>query len=181
MDISESTQMKAILGPESEPFETFISDHMERSGENDSILNMMKLKDPDSLALNSFLLKTLISVKNVLNSFMNCLLEESESIIKHLCYSFLNLFLPSDCWPELLPFLQECVNSNSNKLRDSFFLIFSGFSEGLCKTLVPDIMISFPVFLNILNDDTLDPQVRVAVLTAAVRFILYLPSSNDRE
>ncbi|KAH0784053.1 hypothetical protein KY290_003651 [Solanum tuberosum] len=42
-------------------------------------------------------------------------------------------------------------------------------------------MISFPVFLNTLNDDTLDPQVRVGVLTTAVRFILYLPSSNDRE
>ncbi|KAG5628442.1 hypothetical protein H5410_000159 [Solanum commersonii] len=214
MDISESTQMKAILGPESEPFETFISDHMERLGENDSILNMMKLKDPDSLALKlsdflsssqnsdfrekyaKILYELLVgdgegciwnNLSSSTQSTIKCILivrirlEESESIIKQLCYSFSNLFLPSDSWPELLPFLQECVNSNSNKLRDSFFLIFSGFSEGLCETLVPDIMISFPVYLNTLNDDTLDPQVRVAVLTTEVRFILYLPSSNDRE
>ncbi|KAH0727959.1 hypothetical protein KY285_003650 [Solanum tuberosum] len=214
MDTSESTQMKAILGPESEPFETFISDHMERSGENDSILNMMKLKDPDSLALKlsdflsssqnsdfrekcaKILYELLVgdgegciwnNLSSSTQSTIKCILvvrirlEESESIIKHLCYSFSNLFLPSDSWPELLPFLHECVNSNSNKLRDSFFLIFSGFSEGVGQTLVPDIMISFPVFLNTLNDDTLDPQVRVGVLTTAVRFILYLPSSNDRE
>ncbi|KAH0733679.1 hypothetical protein KY289_004867 [Solanum tuberosum] len=214
MDISESTQMKAILGPESEPFETFIYDHMERSGENDSVLNMMKLKDPDSLALKlsdflsssqnsdfrekcaKILYELLVgdgegciwnNLSSSTQSTIKCILvvrirlEESESIIKHLSYSFSNLFLPSDSWPELLPFLHECVNSNSNKLRDSFFLIFSGFSEGVCQTLVPDIMISFPVFLNTLNDDTLDPQVRVGVLTTAVRFILYLPSSNNRE
>ncbi|MCD7465047.1 hypothetical protein HAX54_000440 [Datura stramonium] len=121
MEISESTQfqvaqMEAILGPESEPFENFISHHMESSDEDNSMFNLMKNKDLDSLALK----------------------------------------------------LSDFLGSSQNAEFP--------FSESLFETFVPDIMISFPVFLNTLNDDTLDPQVRVAVLTTAVSFILYLPS-----
>ncbi|XP_070031192.1 uncharacterized protein [Nicotiana tomentosiformis] len=48
-------QMEAILGPKSEPFETFISNHMESSEEKvseaKSMFNMLKHKDPNSLVL----------------------------------------------------------------------------------------------------------------------------------
>ncbi|XP_009766010.1 uncharacterized protein LOC107788039 isoform X2 [Nicotiana tabacum] len=52
----QNAQMKAILRPSSRvPFETFISDHMSSSdkinSEAESIFNMMKQKDPESLAL----------------------------------------------------------------------------------------------------------------------------------
>ncbi|XP_070018413.1 uncharacterized protein [Nicotiana sylvestris] len=48
-------QMEAILGPDSQPFQTFISDHWSNSKEKRSkaewMFNMMKQKDPESIAL----------------------------------------------------------------------------------------------------------------------------------
>nr|XP_016483704.1 PREDICTED: importin-5-like isoform X2 [Nicotiana tabacum] len=47
--------MEAILGPDSQPFQTFISDHWSNSKEKRSkaewMFNMMKQKDPESIAL----------------------------------------------------------------------------------------------------------------------------------
>ncbi|XP_009594485.1 uncharacterized protein [Nicotiana tomentosiformis] len=47
--------MEAILGPDSQPFQTFISDHWSNSEEKRSeaewMFNMMKQKDPESIAL----------------------------------------------------------------------------------------------------------------------------------
>ncbi|MCD7465045.1 hypothetical protein HAX54_000438 [Datura stramonium] len=52
--LSESTQleMEAILGPDSEPFLTFLSDYTSRRSKGKrSIFNMMKQKDPNSIAI----------------------------------------------------------------------------------------------------------------------------------
>lgn len=131
---------------------------MESSDEDDSMFNLMKNEDPDSLALKlsdflgssqnsefrekcaELLYKLLIddgeghiwnNLSRSTQSTIKCILvvcitlEESTSIIKHLCDTvsdLCDLFLPSDNWPELLPFLHECLNSNSNKLKRLFFL-----------------------------------------------------------
>ncbi|XP_059278722.1 uncharacterized protein LOC132032929 isoform X1 [Lycium ferocissimum] len=217
-DNAESSSEEGVLGPESES-ENFISDNAESSSEeDDSMFNLIKHHHPESLAikLSGFLSshshdvdfrencictlydllcldeghtwnKLSVSTQSTIKSILvdSIKFEEPKSIIKNLCYTISDLcdiFLPSDDnWPELLPFLRQCVTSNSNKLRDSFFLIFAGFSKSVCERLVPDMKISYPVFLSTLNDDTLHPRVRIAVLTTAVRFILYLPSSNERK
>ncbi|XP_009629529.1 uncharacterized protein [Nicotiana tomentosiformis] len=54
-ELAHEFQMEAILGPELEPFETFILDHMSRAKEKyseaKSMFTLLKQKDPNSLAL----------------------------------------------------------------------------------------------------------------------------------
>ncbi|XP_019259685.1 PREDICTED: importin-5-like isoform X2 [Nicotiana attenuata] len=219
---SQKADMEAILGPDSEPFETFISDHIDSSGENDSeaksIFNMMRQKDPESLALKlvdylgpshdfytrqecALLLKNLLKDDDLCTwhklsvstqSSIKCMIldrmnqEESESIIGELRYTVYTLAassLPDNNWPELLRFLYQCVtNSSSNNfLKKSVFLIFAQLAEHRGETIVPWAKDLHLVFLNTLNDDALDLNVRIAATKAVINLIQCVSSSNEKE
>ncbi|XP_075095053.1 uncharacterized protein LOC142173371 [Nicotiana tabacum] len=212
-------QMEAILGPKSEPFETFISNHMESSEEKDSeaksMFNMLKHKDPNSLVLKlalgssydiysrekcTVLLKQLLTdeddlctwsnltvstqftVKSILLNRIMC--EESRFIIqdRDIVSKLAASLLPDNNWPELLPFLYQCLTSTSNNyLKRSAFMLFAQLAEDIGETIVTCVKDMHSLFLNTLNDDTLDLDVRIEAMSAVFNFIKCVLSSNVKE
>ncbi|KAL6567131.1 hypothetical protein OROMI_015535 [Orobanche minor] len=212
-------QLAAILGPDPAPFETLISHLMSSANEQrsqaESIFNLLKQNDPNSLALKlaqllsssvhpearamaTILLRkqlthddsyiwpklnesTRSSIKNILFSAIQN--EESKSIIKKICDTISELassLLPENQWPEFLPFMFQCVTSNSPKLQESAFLMFSQLAQFIGEMLVPYITDLHTVFLNVLNSSP-HPDVKLAALSAVIKFIQCLSSSNDRD
>ncbi|XP_009791368.1 uncharacterized protein [Nicotiana sylvestris] len=221
---SESTQyqqaqLAAILGADPAPFETLISHLMSTSNEQrsqaESIFNLIKQNDPNSLALklanlltssphiepramSAILLRKLLTrddsfiwpkltestrsgIKTVL---LTCIQrEESKSIIKKLCDTVSELassILPENQWPEMLPFMFQCVTSDSPKLQESAFLIFAQLAQYIGEILVPYIKDLHSVFLQTLNNSP-NPDVRIAALSAVINFIQCLSSSSERD
>ncbi|KAL3518942.1 hypothetical protein ACH5RR_021531 [Cinchona calisaya] len=218
---AESTQMQlaAILGQDPAPFETLISHLMSSSNEQrsqaESIFNLIKQTDPNSLALklaqllssshhaearamSAILLRkqltrddsyiwprltpaTQSTIKSVLlTSIQN---ENSKSIIKKLCDTISELassILPENEWPEILPFMFQCVTSNDAKLQESAFLIFSQLAQYIGETLIPYIKDLHAVFLQVLNHSA-SSDVRIAALSAVINFIQCLSSASDRD
>ncbi|XP_019267737.1 PREDICTED: importin-5-like isoform X2 [Nicotiana attenuata] len=213
-------QMEAILGPELEPFETFISNHMESSEETvseaKSMFNMMKHKDPNSFALKlalgssydiysrekcTVLLKQLLTDEDDLCTWSNLSVstqstiksillsriksEESRFIIQELRDTVSKLaasLLPDNNWPELLPFLYQCLTSTSNNyLKRSAFILFRQLAKDIGETIVPCVKDMHSLFLNTLNDDTLDVDVRIEAMSAVFNFIKCVLSSNEKE
>nr|XP_016448815.1 PREDICTED: importin-5-like [Nicotiana tabacum] len=216
---AEQAQLAAILGPDSAPFETLISHLMSASNEQrsqaESIFNLIKQNDPNSLALklanvltssshqearamSTILLRKLLTrddsfiwpkltestqsgIKTVL---LTCIQrEESKSIIKKLCDTVSELassILPENQWPELLPFMFQCVTSDLPKLQESAFLIFALLAQYVGEMLVPYIKDLHSVFMQTLNHSP-NPDVRIAGLSAVINFIQCLSSSNDRD
>ncbi|CAA2970342.1 importin-5-like [Olea europaea subsp. europaea] len=215
----QQTQLAAIMGPDPAPFETLISHLMSSSNEQrsqaESIFNLLKQTDPNSLALklahllsssphhearamSTILLRkqltrddsfiwpqlsdaTRSAVKNILLSSIQR--EDSKSIIKKLCDTISELassLLPENQWPEILPFMFQCVTSDSPKLQESAFLIFSQLAQYIGDTLIPFIVDLHTVFLNVLNNSP-NPDVKIAALSAVINFIQCLTNSNDRD
>ncbi|CAA3002294.1 importin-5-like [Olea europaea subsp. europaea] len=215
----QQAQLAAILGPDSAPFETLISHLMSSSNEQrsqaESIFNLLKQNDPNSLALkllhllsssphhearamSTILLRkqltqddsfiwpqltesTRSAVKNILLSSIQR--EESKSIIKKLCDTVSELassLLPENQWAELLPFMFQCVTSNSPKFQESAFLILSQLAQYIGETLIPYTTDLHSVFLNVLNNSP-NSDVKIAALSAVINFIQCLSSSNDRD
>lgn len=63
----------------------------------------------------------------------------------------------------------------------SVFYIFRLLAEDMGETMVPCIDDLHSLFLDTLNDDTLDLHVRIVDTIAAIRFIQCLSSSNETE
>ncbi|KAL3850383.1 hypothetical protein ACJIZ3_012265 [Penstemon smallii] len=215
----QQAQMAAILGPDPAPFETLISHLMSAANEQrsqaESIFNLLKQNDPNSLVLKlahllstsahlearamaAILLRkqltsgeafiwpqltesTRSAVKNILLSAIQG--EESKSIIKKLCDTISELassLLPENQWPEILPFMFQCVTSTSPKLQESAFLMFSQLAQFIGEMLTPYITDLHTVFLNVLNSSP-NAEVKIAALSAVINFIQCLTSSNDRD
>ncbi|KAM3398197.1 importin-5 [Capsicum galapagoense] len=216
---AEQAQLAAILGPDSAPFETLISHLMSTSNEQrsqaESIFNLIKQNDPNSLALklanlltssphhearamSAILLRKLLTrddsfiwprltgstqsgIKTVL---LTCIQrEESKSIIKKLCDTVSELassILPDNKWPELLPFMFQCVTSDLPNLQESAFLIFALLAQYVGEMLVPYIKDLHSMFMQTLSNSP-NPDVRIAGLSAVINFIQCLSSSNDRD
>ncbi|KAK4355053.1 hypothetical protein RND71_027247 [Anisodus tanguticus] len=218
---SESTQyqLAAILGADPTPFETLISHLMSTSNEQrseaESIFNLIKQNDPNSLALklanllstsphtdpramSAILLRKLLTrddsfiwpkltestQSGIKSLLLTCIQrEESKSIIKKLCDTVSELassILPENQWPEILPFMFKCVTSDSTKLQESAFLIFAQLAQYIGETLVPYIKDLHSVFLQTLNNSP-NPDVRIAALSAVINFIQCLSSSSERD
>ncbi|GMN67997.1 hypothetical protein TIFTF001_037063 [Ficus carica] len=110
--------------------------------------------------------------------------EETKSIAKKLCDTVSELasgILPDNGWPELLPFMFQCVSSDTPKLQEFAFLIFAQLSQYIGDSLVPHIKELHSVFLHCLNSPTSNPDVRIAALNAVINFIQCLSSSADRD
>ncbi|KAK9999788.1 hypothetical protein SO802_019391 [Lithocarpus litseifolius] len=215
----QQAQLAVILGPDSGPFETLISHLMSSSNElrsqAESLFNLCKQTDPDSLslklahllqfsahvearAMSAILLRkqltrddsylwprlnvsTQASLKSILLSSLQR--EESKSISKKLCDTVSELasgILPDNGWPELLPFMFQCVSSDSPKLQESAFLIFAQLSQYIGDTLAPHIKNLHAVFLQCLTSSS-SSDVKIAALNAVINFIQCLSSSADRD
>ncbi|KAG2675225.1 hypothetical protein I3760_13G174400 [Carya illinoinensis] len=215
----QQAQLAAILGPDSAPFEIVISHLMSTSNElrsqAESLFNLCKQTDPDSLtlklahllqssphvearAMSAILLRkqltrddsylwprltdsTRSSLKSILLSCIQR--EDSKSISKKLCDTVSELasgILPENGWPELLPFMFQCVSSDSPKLQESAFLIFAQLSQYIGDTLAPHIKHLHGVFLQCLTTSP-SSDVKIAALNAAINFIQCLSNSADRD
>ncbi|KAL6275144.1 hypothetical protein ACE6H2_018745 [Prunus campanulata] len=109
--------------------------------------------------------------------------EDTKSISKKLCDTISELasgILPDNAWPELLPFMFQCVSSDSPKLQESAFLIFAQLSQYIGDTLVPHIKELHAVFLHSLGNSS-SAEVKIAALNAVINFIQCLTSSADRD
>ncbi|EPS59891.1 hypothetical protein M569_14914, partial [Genlisea aurea] len=120
-------------------------------------------------------------VKNTLLSALQS--EESKPTMRKLCDTISELassLIPDGLWPEILPFMFSCVTSNSAKLQESAFLIFSQLAQVVGETLMPYISDLHHVFLNVLNNSS-HSDVKIAALSAVINFIQSLSSLNDRD
>lgn len=109
--------------------------------------------------------------------------EDAKSISKKLCDTVSELassILPENGWPELLPFMFQCVTSDSPKLQEAAFLIFAQLAQYIGETLVPHIKHLHSVFLRSLTSSS-SSDVKIAALNAAINFIQCLSSSADRD
>ncbi|KAF8396002.1 hypothetical protein HHK36_017613 [Tetracentron sinense] len=109
--------------------------------------------------------------------------EDAKTISKKLCDTVSELasgILPDGGWPELLPFMFQCVTSNSPRLQESALLMFAQLSQYIGETLIPDLSTLHSVFLQCLASSS-NSDVRIAALGAAINFIQCLSSSADRD
>ncbi|KDO54435.1 hypothetical protein CISIN_1g001249mg [Citrus sinensis] len=91
-----------------------------------AVLLRKLLTRDDSFLWPRLSLHTQSSLKSML--LQSIQLESAKSISKKLCDTVSELasnILPENGWPELLPFMFQCVSSDSVKLQESAFLIFA--------------------------------------------------------
>ncbi|KAG6436492.1 hypothetical protein SASPL_101393 [Salvia splendens] len=146
-----------------------------------AILMRKQLTLDDSYIWPNLTESTRSDVKNLLLSSLQS--EESKSIIKKLCDTVSELassLVPENQWPEILPFMFQCVTSSAPKLQESAFLMFSQLAQFIGETLIPYITDLHTVFLNVLNNSS-DSDVKIAALSAVINFIQCLTSSSDRD
>ncbi|XP_019253057.1 PREDICTED: importin-5-like isoform X2 [Nicotiana attenuata] len=186
------------------PFETFISEYMWSTKDPDSLAIKLSIfiydSDIDFREKCAVFLKKLLTSDSDLSTWWNLSvstqstikaillkrisIEESESILKHLGDTVSGLaasLLPRNDWPELLPFLYQCLDSSSYKLIESAFSIFGQLAHDLGDTVVPWVKYVHSRLLNTLNDDTLDLDNRIAGMTAAITFIQFQCVSNSNQ
>ncbi|KAJ8760124.1 hypothetical protein K2173_010980 [Erythroxylum novogranatense] len=153
---------------------------------------------PDARAMSAVLLRKLLtrddsylwprlspstqsSLKSILLTSVQH--EQTKSILKKLCDTVSELassILHENGWPELLPFMFQCVSSDSPKLQESAFFIFAQLSQYIGDTLIPFIKELHAVFLQCLGNSP-NFDVKIAALNAVINFIQCLDSSSDRD
>ncbi|KAI3935949.1 hypothetical protein MKX01_021900 [Papaver californicum] len=109
--------------------------------------------------------------------------EEAKQISKKLCDTVSELaagILPENQWPELLPFMFQCVTSEIPRLQESSLLMFAQLSQHIGDTLIPHIETLHRVFLQCLASSS-NPDVRIAALGASINFVQCLTSLSDRD
>lgn len=109
--------------------------------------------------------------------------EQVKSISKKLCDAIAELasaLLPDNAWPELLPFIFQCVTSENLKLQELALLIFAQLAHYIGETLTPHLTTLHNVFLNCLGSPR-SSDVRIAALGAAINFVQCLSSPSDRD
>ncbi|XP_059281070.1 uncharacterized protein LOC132034724 [Lycium ferocissimum] len=140
--------------------------------------------DLDICTWRKLSISTQSSIKSfLLNPIIN--FEESQLITERRHYNICRLatsLLPDNNWPELLPFLYQCLADSNNYFKKLAFLIFAELAEDIGETIVvPSAKTLHSRFRNTLNDDTLDLDVRIAAVSAVIKFIQRMPSSNEKE
>ncbi|XP_043691387.1 importin-5 [Telopea speciosissima] len=109
--------------------------------------------------------------------------EVAKTISKKLCDTVSELasgILPDGGWPELLPFMFQCVTSDNPRLQESALLMFAQLSQYIGETLIPHLNTLHTVFFQCLASSS-NSDVRIASLGAAINFIQCLSSPSDRD
>ncbi|KAK7400133.1 hypothetical protein VNO78_11333 [Psophocarpus tetragonolobus] len=147
-----------------------------------AILLRKQLTRDDSYLWPRLSPQTQSSLKSLLLSSIQT--ENTKSISKKLCDTISELasgIIPDNGWPELLPFMFQCVSSDSPKLQESAFLIFAQLSQYIGDSLTPHIKHLHDIFLQCLTNPSVNPDVRIAALNAVINFIQCLSGSADRD
>ena len=108
--------------------------------------------------------------------------EENHSVSKKLCDTVAEVAanLSEEApWVELLPFLFQCVNSNSSRLKVSALLIFGQLAQYMGPQLQPHLPILHGLFQQTLLP-SMPNDVRIAALRATASFVQTLEEANDR-
>ncbi|GAB4843737.1 Importin-5 [Ancistrocladus abbreviatus] len=146
-----------------------------------AILLRKQLTRDDSFLWPQISPSTQSSLKSVLLACVQR--EDSKSILKKLCDTVSELaagILPENGWPELLPFMFQCVTSENFKLRESALLIFAQLAQYIGETLIPHLDTLHAVFFQCLSAGS-SADVRIAALGASVNFIQCLSGASDRD
>ncbi|KAG4195302.1 hypothetical protein ERO13_A06G103600v2 [Gossypium hirsutum] len=146
-----------------------------------AILLRKLLTRDDSYIWPRLNISTQSSLKSVILSQIQ--VETTKNLSKKLCDTVAELassILPENGWPELLPFMFQCVSSDSPKLQESAFLIFAQLSQYIGDVLTPFIKDLHTVFLRCLSESS-NADVKIAALNAVINFIQCLTSSSDRD
>ncbi|XP_057843683.1 uncharacterized protein LOC131053092 isoform X2 [Cryptomeria japonica] len=109
--------------------------------------------------------------------------EEVKTIVKKLCDTVAELaasIIEEGQWPELLPFMFQCVSSDSPRLKESALLMFAQLSQYIGDHLHPHLSTLHTVFHQCLNP-TSPSDVRIAALGATTNFVQTIESPQDRE
>lgn len=128
---------------------------------------------------------SLTTQSSLKSSMLSCIQrEEAKSISKKICDTVSELasgILPENGWPELLPFVFQCVSSDSPKLQESAFLILAQLSQYVGETLTPHIKHLHGVFLQCLSSNSAGSDVKIAALNAVISFVQCLSNSTERD
>lgn len=147
-----------------------------------AILLRRQLTRDDSFLWPRLAPATQTTIKSVL---LSCLQrEDAKSISKKLGDTVSELasgILPDNGWPELLPFMFQCVTSDNPNLQESALLIFAQLAHYIGETLVPHLSTLHSVFYQCLSSGAKSSDVRIAALSAAINFIQCLTSPSDRD
>ncbi|XVF30792.1 hypothetical protein REPUB_Repub16aG0089000 [Reevesia pubescens] len=127
---------------------------------------------------------TRAAIKSALLSSLQT--EQSKTNVKKLCDTISELASSLACfggWPELLPFLFQCVNSTNPNLEESALLIFSRLAKNtgeITETLIPHLNTLHSLFFKCLSNPS-SCDVRIAALSASVSFIQCISNAKDRD
>ncbi|KAH9728478.1 TOG domain-containing protein [Citrus sinensis] len=109
--------------------------------------------------------------------------ETNKSIIKKICDAVSELaasVLPDGDWPELIPFIFQCLVTFNDKIQESALLILSRMSQFVSEVLIAHGDTLHEVFSKFLGSNNFD--LRIAALEATVNFIMNcLPSLGEKE
>ncbi|GAY39951.1 hypothetical protein CUMW_048300 [Citrus unshiu] len=109
--------------------------------------------------------------------------ETNKSIIKKICDAVSELaasVLPDGDWPELIPFIFQCLVTFNDKIQESALLILSRMSQFVGEVLIAHGDTLHEVFSKFLESNNFD--LRIAALEATVNFIMNcLPSLGEKE
>lgn len=121
---------------------------------------------------------------NVKLILLDCIQREAaKTISRKLCHTVSVLasrILPDGGWPELLPFMFQCVTSSNVRLQEAALLIFAQLSQYVGEILVPHLDTLHSVFLQCLSS-SMNSDVRIAALGAAINFIQCLSNATERD
>ncbi|KAK4740781.1 hypothetical protein SAY87_024369 [Trapa incisa] len=147
-----------------------------------AILLRKLLTRGDSYIYPSLTPQTQASIKSTLLSSIPR--EDAKSISKKLCDTISELaysILPDNGWPELLPFMFQCVSSDSPKHQEAAFLIFAQIAYYVGDVmLTPYLKELHAVFWQRLTSSS-NADVKIAALNAVINFIQRLSNPSDRD
>eukprot|EP01018_Ginkgo_biloba_P022660 Gb_23625 [translate_table: standard] len=109
--------------------------------------------------------------------------EETKTIVKKLCDTVAELaagLIEEGQWPELLPFMFQCVSSDSARLKESALLMFAQLSQCMGEYLRSHLFTLHTVFQQCLSPSA-PMGVRVAALRATTNFIQTMETAQQRE
>eukprot|EP00249_Psilotum_nudum_P013400 c24308_g1_i1 orf=266-3634(-) len=109
--------------------------------------------------------------------------EEVKSVLKKLCDTVSELaasIADDGQWNELLPFLFQCVSSDSIRWKESALLIFGQLAQYMGSQLHQHLPTLHAVFQQTLSS-SMPGDVRIAALRATSNFVQTLETAQDRE
>lgn len=106
--------------------------------------------------------------------------EPAKPIWKKVCDTISELavgIVETSGWPELLPFMFQCVTANDDRMKEASLIIFAQIAPYLQDPLLPHLASLHDVFLHSLQSPSLN--VRLAALQAVSNFVQALESAAD--